>query len=166
VKRRNGKVGQVMRKRRAWRQAGGESGQVIAIVAVVLPVLLGFVALALEFGALHLYLARAQAAADAAALAGASTGYVVAEQDAFGTVYSTQVVVDAALAREKGLEAASRNLAGLPPWVEPVGAEVTVEGAKVAASVRLRVSGMIWTVLWGERIEFSQQATAEVQPPP
>lgn len=68
-----------MARRRAWGRAdplGGESGQVLFIVAIVLPVLFFFFALALDFGRVQVVRSALQGAADAGALAGALSAEV------------------------------------------------------------------------------------------
>src|SRR5437899_1063628 len=56
-------------------------GATIILVAVVMPVLLGFMALAIDVGAIHSMDAETQAAVDASALAGVSA-FVTADADA------------------------------------------------------------------------------------
>ena len=53
------------------RRARGEAGQVLIIVAVMLPVLIGFMGLVIDLGSLYHHKRRMQTAADAGALAGA-----------------------------------------------------------------------------------------------
>lgn len=85
----------------------------VALVVWV-TVLLLVMALALDVGRAIMLRSRLSDAADAAALAGASTGLCVREVDAFGTVYSAPVTLDAGLAREAALDCLSRNVAQVP----------------------------------------------------
>ena len=56
----------------AWRRRGNERGAVVALVAILLPLMMGIAALAIDVGSWYLTQGQLQAAADAAALAGAA----------------------------------------------------------------------------------------------
>lgn len=114
-----------------------ESGQVGIALAVWIFVLLLVMALALDAGRAVMLRSRVSDAADAAALAGASTGVTVYEVDAFGTVYSKSVSLDPDLARRAALECLSRNMARVPD-AELLEASVEVDPAQRTVLVRAR----------------------------
>jgi Putative Flp pilus-assembly TadE/G-like len=65
---------------RAWTRAGGEGGQVLPFVALIVLVVGGAVIVVGHLGRLAVDRARARTAADAAALAGAGAGRPAAEE--------------------------------------------------------------------------------------
>lgn len=95
---------------------GAERGAVLVIVAILLPVLFGFAALALDVGNWYIRAQREQKAADAAALAG-----------------SVYLPADPSKAYSVALDVASRN--GFPN-----GGDITVTATQDAKPSRLRVT--------------------------
>ncbi|MEW5936132.1 MAG: pilus assembly protein TadG-related protein [Bacillota bacterium] len=114
-----------------------ESGQVGIALAVWIFVLLLVMALALDAGRAVMLRSRVSDAADAAALAGASTGVTVYEVDAFGAVYSKSVSLAPDLAREAALDCLGRNMERVPD-AELLEASVEVDRAQRTVLVRAR----------------------------
>lgn len=114
-----------------------ESGQVGIALAVWVFVLLLIMGLALDAGRAMMLRSRVSDAADAAALAGASTGVTVYEVDALGRVWSKSVSLDPDLAREAALDCLSRNMEHVP-GAELLEASVEVDPARRTVLVRAR----------------------------
>lgn len=145
----------------------GEKGQVAVALAVWLLVLLVFLALILDIGRAQLQRLQVGSACEAAALAGASTAICVREVDAFGTVYSEQVVLDPVKARGEGLKVLGDNLAML--WGVEVlesGVECDQDALTVRVWVRVRIPARVLGVLGDQWrwLEVRQEATAKALP--
>jgi hypothetical protein len=110
--------------RASRRLVGDETGAVIAIVAVTLVVLLGFLALGIDLGMLFVARTDAQRAADAAALAGASA------------FVDNQPATAVATARARAMEYARRNTFRNGP-IDSSDVTITVipDSSKVVVSV-------------------------------
>jgi len=142
---------------RLSRPLGNERGATIVLVAIAMTALLSICALAIDIGMLFNSRSEAQRAADAGALAGASS--LITESD------------DAARAREWAIETAEHNVVGgSVPDVQETDVDVDLANGRVTVRVlrtadRGSAMGTWFARIFGiDEVDISADATAEVAP--
>lgn len=129
-------------------------------------VFLAIAALAMDYGRFWVYSTQLQAAADAAALAGASKVYITQEVDGNGTVYSSTPSINEYEAQQEALNVLDQNLTRILQGQDltVLNKQVLVQGLTV--TVKVTVQGK-WHLLPFTSIgpaTISRSATAEYVP--